>query len=220
MLSRLAIALAVLALLPSASPAQTRVVTCSSGGNRAFCRADLRDGVLLERQLSASICEFGDTWGIDTNSSNTIWVSRGCRGEFRVRAPTGTGGAPGYDPFVSPARETYVKGYRAGVSDKRARRRADLSRHRDQFAAAEVAHFRRGYDDGYNSRPADTTAVMNGDYHRRVHDLGVRRGADDRKYGLSSDYTRWRGDYELAYEMNFKTGYLAGFGKTTRRSGR
>ncbi len=216
MLLRLAAVVALLAIVPVRASAQTSLVTCSSRNDqRATCRVDLRDGVLLERQLSRSVCEFGDTWGLDSSRNNTIWVASGCRGEFRVRAPTGGASTPSHDPYASPARETYVKGYRLGMADKQARRRADIGRHRDQYAAAESAHFKRGYDDGYNGRPAET-AAPDPEAQQRAQALGTRRGSEDRRYRLPSDYARWRGDYESAYEAYFRRGYDEGYGISKR----
>lgn len=213
----LVIGLALIAFLPAGASAQSSIVVCSSRNDlRATCRADLRDGVLLERQLSRSPCEFGDTWGIDSSRSNTIWVDSGCRGEFRVRAPAGAGGSGPRDPYAHPVREAYVRGYLLGVSDKRARRRADYARHRDQFAATEATHFRRGYDDGYIGRPAESTPAAPDEQQRRARELGARRGADDRRYGLTPDYARWRGDYESAFESYFKSGYEDGYGGRRR----
>ena len=65
------------------------IVCASNSGDRVYCDADTRNGVLLVRQISGSPCREGDTWGYDRRG---IWVDRGCRAEFRVN----TGGGGGY----------------------------------------------------------------------------------------------------------------------------
>lgn len=58
-----------------------QVVRCESNDNRTQrCSIDSRGGVQLVRQLSSSACTEGRSWGYD---SNGIWVSQGCRAEFR-----------------------------------------------------------------------------------------------------------------------------------------
>jgi len=55
-------------------------IVCSSKKNRrAFCSADTRNGVTLQRQLGDATC-IGN-WGYDADG---IWVDNGCRGEFRT----------------------------------------------------------------------------------------------------------------------------------------
>lgn len=45
------------------------------------CPVRIRGGVELQRQLSDSYCEEGETWGYDRRG---IWVDGGCRAEFVV----------------------------------------------------------------------------------------------------------------------------------------
>ena len=53
---------------------------CESNDNRTkHCSTDTRYGVRLVRQLSRNACVEGRSWGVGRNS---VWVSRGCRGEF------------------------------------------------------------------------------------------------------------------------------------------
>lgn len=59
----------------------------SSDGRTRYCNADTRYGVRLWRQLSKSYCEEGRTWGV---TRDRIWVSRGCRADFRVGDRGGT----------------------------------------------------------------------------------------------------------------------------------
>jgi len=68
------------------SPAQ---LTCASDdGQRNYCSADTRGGVLMTRQLGNQACEQGSSWGYDRRG---IWVDRGCRAEFTVRPYSYTG---------------------------------------------------------------------------------------------------------------------------------
>jgi hypothetical protein len=57
------------------------IVCESSRDSRHFCEADTQYGVHLTRQLSNRDCVLNRTWGY---SSRGIWVSNGCRAEFRL----------------------------------------------------------------------------------------------------------------------------------------
>lgn len=58
-----------------------RIFRCESNDGRVReCPANTRAGVQLVRQLSRSACVQGRTWGYGRNA---IWVSQGCRAEFR-----------------------------------------------------------------------------------------------------------------------------------------
>jgi len=62
--------------------ARARILRCESGNGRSnFCPIDTRAGVELQHQLSRNACIRGQSWGVD---SDGIWVSGGCRAEFRV----------------------------------------------------------------------------------------------------------------------------------------
>jgi hypothetical protein len=59
-------------------------VTCESeNGRRKECAADTSAGVQLVQQLSESACVYERDWGWDAKG---VWVSRGCRAEFAVKA--------------------------------------------------------------------------------------------------------------------------------------
>lgn len=59
-----------------------QIVRCDSNDNRTqVCRANIRRDVRLERQVSKARCDEGRTWGWNRDG---IWVSGGCRAEFRV----------------------------------------------------------------------------------------------------------------------------------------
>lgn len=65
-----------------------QVLRCESNdGRRKLCPADARGGAALVRQLSRSPCVRNQTWGANQRG---VWVSQGCRAEFRV-------GSGGYD---------------------------------------------------------------------------------------------------------------------------
>jgi hypothetical protein len=61
-------------------------ITCESENyGRNYCRADTRGGVSLDQQLSSKAqCVFNRSWGYD---SGGVWVSNGCRGQFRLGHP-------------------------------------------------------------------------------------------------------------------------------------
>ena len=56
----------------------------SKDGRSSRCPVDASRGVELVRQLSRSACIRGQNWGWDESA---IWVSAGCRAEFRVAPP-------------------------------------------------------------------------------------------------------------------------------------
>ena len=57
-------------------------ITCESrNGQYQACAVNTSGGVTLSRQLSSQGCWQNDTWGYDRNR---VWVTRGCRAEFRV----------------------------------------------------------------------------------------------------------------------------------------
>jgi Protein of unknown function (DUF3011) len=65
-----------------------RTLVCESNGSqRAYCRADVRFGVQLTRQISRTNCVLNRTWGSDQNG---VWVSNGCRAEFALNTRAGT----------------------------------------------------------------------------------------------------------------------------------
>ncbi len=74
--------LIIAGLLMFGSSAAADTIRCESDrGRTQFCGADLRHGVDLVRQLSRAPCRLNDTWGTDRRG---IWVSNGCRADFRV----------------------------------------------------------------------------------------------------------------------------------------
>ncbi len=59
-----------------------RFVCDAEGHGYRYCRAHVRDGVRLIRQLSKSPCRLNNSWGYDRGG---VWVDKGCRAEFEVR---------------------------------------------------------------------------------------------------------------------------------------
>ncbi|CDH43175.1 DUF3011 domain-containing protein [Candidatus Contendibacter odensensis] len=58
-------------------------LTCSAeGSGRQLCRADVRNEVILIRQLSRAPCRFNSSWGYNRRG---VWVDHGCRAEFEIR---------------------------------------------------------------------------------------------------------------------------------------
>ncbi len=76
---------------PGGGSGQT--IRCESQDNRErTCPTPWRNATLV-RQISGSSCVQGQTWGM---RGNTIWVNRGCRGEFaESRGNWGGGGGGG-----------------------------------------------------------------------------------------------------------------------------
>jgi len=71
-----------------------RVFRCESIDNRSqHCPANTRGGVELVRQFSKRACIRGQSWGWDDRG---VWVSGGCRAEFRMMSGGWNGG--GQDP--------------------------------------------------------------------------------------------------------------------------
>ncbi|MBL8250567.1 MAG: DUF3011 domain-containing protein [Candidatus Competibacter sp.] len=82
--SSMAAAVALAAGL-SAAPARADTLVCEShDGQTNRCSADTRGGVRLVTQYSKHGCYEGDTWGYDRRG---IWVSNGCRAQFRIGDP-------------------------------------------------------------------------------------------------------------------------------------
>ena len=80
--------------LPMAAPVAAQeaavagVVRCESRDmGRVHCPMETAGGVELVRQLSERSCIRGSEWDIERDG---IWVSLGCRGEFRPRRPMAT----------------------------------------------------------------------------------------------------------------------------------
>jgi len=65
----------------SANVAGTNLICESKNNIKHSCRADVRPGVTLARQLSDNACVRGRTWG--TNREG-VWVDKGCRAEFTI----------------------------------------------------------------------------------------------------------------------------------------
>lgn len=130
----------------NAEAAQT--IRCESqGGAYRSCPVDTSEGVTLSRQLSREGCWEGDTWGYDRNR---IWVTRGCRAEFRVgssssSSSSNTGaevaGALVFGALVAGAIEEHHDDRR----DRWDEDRWDDDRYRDSYRG----RYDYGYGDGY-----------------------------------------------------------------------
>jgi hypothetical protein len=157
-----AAALALGLAAPGGAAAQHTITCTSTGYDRTHCNVDTRGGVALVRRLSEAPCERNRTWGA---TNRGIWVSRGCRAEFRV----GYVGNGGYDD-------------RGGWDDRdrwddRDDRRDD--RRRPVLSAEQAANVCR-------------RAVARELRHRDRDDIRVSRAGYDRSTG---DYRlTWRDD--------------------------
>jgi len=83
------------AVTPLPASAQTgydgQVITCESRDmGWVHCDLDVSNGVDLVRQLSSNSCIRGSEWGTDRSG---VWVTLGCRAEFRARPAAGTAAA-------------------------------------------------------------------------------------------------------------------------------
>lgn len=78
------------------------LIRCESQDERTrYCPADIRGDVRLVNQLSRSSCVEGRSWGWDRRG---IWVSRGCRADFRIEDRYG------YDDGRYPGNSDYGRG--------------------------------------------------------------------------------------------------------------
>jgi len=67
------------------SAGDEKLVRCESEARETVrCKADTKNGVTLERQLSRAGCWYDETWGYDAKG---IWVSNGCRADFALARP-------------------------------------------------------------------------------------------------------------------------------------
>ena len=65
-----------------AGAARGQTVHCAStDGAKKYCDADTAHGVKLVKQIGASECKQGESWGYDVKG---IWVDHGCDAEFSV----------------------------------------------------------------------------------------------------------------------------------------
>jgi hypothetical protein len=60
-----------------------RITCASNGGERVECRFRQPGRVTLVRQISTTACVENNTWG--AGFGGTMWVTKGCRGEFESR---------------------------------------------------------------------------------------------------------------------------------------
>ena len=123
------------------SASAQNTITCESrNGQYQSCSANTSGGVTLSRQLSSQGCWQGDTWGYDRNR---VWVTRGCRAEFRV------GGTSSSNNTGAKVAGALVLGaiVAAAVADKH------NDRHDDRYNDRYDNNYNYGYSGGYgNSR--------------------------------------------------------------------
>lgn len=74
--------------------ASNQLIRCESNGGRSrACAMDTRGGVQLVRQLSNAACIEGRNWG---SNRGGVWVTEGCRAEFRSGGRNGGYGTGRY----------------------------------------------------------------------------------------------------------------------------
>jgi hypothetical protein len=135
------------------------LIRCESIDERqAFCPFDIgRANVTLERQLSRGACTLGRTWNFNPRG---IYVSGGCRGEFRVerdfRPSPGYGGQPGYGGFNVVRCESYEQRRNFCAAD--IRRGARLDRQLSKGSCRE------GYSWGWDRRGIWVDKGCRGDF--------------------------------------------------------
>lgn len=135
------------------------LIRCESVNERqAFCPFDIgRANVTLERQLSRGNCTLGRTWNFNPRG---IYVSGGCRGEFRVdqgyRPGSGNVGQPGYGGYNVIRCESYNE--RRNVCAANIRRGVRLDRQVSKGACRE------GYSWGWDRRGIWVDKGCRGDF--------------------------------------------------------
>lgn len=139
-LHALAAAVGLLVLSHTGTAEAQQTVRCESqGGAYRSCPVDTSRGVTLTRQLSREGCWQNDTWGYDRNR---IWVTRGCRAEFRVgEREESSDGAKVVGALVLGA---IVLGAIADHHDDRHDRWED-----DHYSGSYDGDYDYGYGDGY-----------------------------------------------------------------------
>jgi hypothetical protein len=76
-----------------AGAAWGQTVHCASAdGAKKYCEADTAHGVKLTKQVGASECKEGESWGYDAKG---IWVDQGCDAEFAVGTEAAGAGTSG-----------------------------------------------------------------------------------------------------------------------------
>lgn len=230
-LTRSALAAGAL-LFAGTAIAQGTVVTCESKNNQgAECKVS-GGPVVLVRQLSRTPCVEGDTWGF-IRETNSIYVARGCRAEFRVGY--GPEPSPGYvdgrypDPNAL-GRQYYEDGYKRGRQDAAAGEGLSYERHGGEYDRRFERVFAQGYREGWNDQhakadmppfrpgsgpayPAGMDAITR-EYYRDGYHLGKADG----QAHMSGAYQRHQDHYDTRFEPAFRAGYEQGW-KEYRTSG-
>lgn len=97
-LSLLALAGAAALITPGQAKADQTIRCESNNSQYQSCGVNTYGGVRLSRQLSRDGCWEGDTWGYDRNR---IWVTRGCRAEFRIGSTSSSSGSSNGDKVAA-----------------------------------------------------------------------------------------------------------------------
>lgn len=133
-----------LGLLLSPAAGASTVIRCESVNEQwRSCPADTRGGVRLVLQLSPHGCWEGDTWGYDRNR---IWVTRGCRAEFRIGDP----GGPSGDAAAAVAGAVVLGLIVAAIASHDDDH--DRYRYRDRYESYYDGYYDGRYDPRYDDR--------------------------------------------------------------------
>jgi hypothetical protein len=137
-------------------------VTCSSDdGGRHYCGSYPPDRVRLDRQISGSPCNEGQTWGVDNRG---LWVDRGCRATFVVRGHSDDHG--GYDNGSGDSHGDGYNGYYGSNQiNNYPRVRVDTSGHGSYQGRHRSANITRGWVDTSSDRPS---VALSGDNDFRI----------------------------------------------------
>jgi hypothetical protein len=183
--------------------------------------------VVLVRQLSSppGNCIEGQTWGFNA-SNNAIWVSNGCRAEFRAGYAGSSsphyvdGRYPGSD---SIARQYYEYGYQHGREDAAANMSLVYERYSGEYDRRYERNFAQGYREGWNDQhaKADMNPVRTAGGHAYPPELdsnareyfrdGYLMGKADGLAHMSSVYQRYQDHYDSRFEDAFRRGYEQGW---------
>lgn len=211
--------------------AQSNKITCeSTGGDYNYCRVDTDNVVKLETKLSLSECRYNFSWGYDRRG---IWVDRGCRAEFAYGRSSSTtalaagaiiGGAilagvlasRGNDRAeVRDANGAYNYGYNQGRNDALRGESNNPARYDQNVVSNFRNEYRNGYTNGYRSGSDSNNypsyGISGGADQRSAYQRGYNAGRNDATRHRSSDFTRYRSEFDRNTRQSFRNGYDTGF---------
>lgn len=216
--------------------AQDNKVTCeSAGGNYQYCRVNTDNNVKLEKQLSFSECRQNYSWGYDRRG---IWVDRGCRAEFSYGRTSSSGAAVAgaiiggvilagvlasrgnSNSDIRSENSAYDYGYNSGRSDALGGLSDTPSRHESRvdrsFRNAYLNGYESGFRAGTDSRNQNAFGAGDSRDQRNAYQRGYSAGTRDASAHRSSDFTRYRSEFDRDTRQSFRNGYEAGYAKNNQ----